>query len=358
MGVNEPPPDPFAGMSPEVRKRTQETIILEMTYDMGRFTQVVPRERPDFALYQYGIDQPFGVEVTQLFGSESQARLNLVHGYMHRLWSGGTHLHKRDVKVLNSVRVEIKDADGNIKQSDVPAIITQSPTINSFHASLAEAIRLKSGRGYDESEFTHLNLVILDWYHLEFNASEYLTDRFFNDDVRVALRESPFHEVFLLIYNTSRPDGDESDRPIRPDLRIIPMQQTLAMERFFVTARVVETKCRESLRDLHHLARLTVDHVTRVQGYGEPVEHEGRLFIHYKGVLIELSDKGMQVRDSNDLPVTDVTPCTINDRLPAAEEARVTEQASRHVFGCGYAPQAYHSHLLEDMEAGSGEDSA
>jgi hypothetical protein len=316
-------------------------MILEMAYDVDRFAQVVPRERPDFAVIQHGVDQPFGVEVTQVFESESHARINLLHGYVHRLWSGGTHLHKQDVNVLKPVRVEIKDADGNIKHSDVPAIITQPPTIGEFLASLAARIRVKSERGYDEGSFSHLNLVILDWYHLEFNASEYLTNRFFNDDVRTALRESPFREVLLLIYNTSNPHGSESDGRRDPDLRIIPLQRMLAMERFYVTARIVEAIYHESLRDIHHVARLTIDHVTRVQGYGVPVEFGGQLFMQYKGALIGLSRKGMQVRDNSDFPSADVKACTIDDRLPALEESRVTEEGGRHLFGCGYAPLAF-----------------
>jgi len=74
MDIGEPPRDPFAGMTPVERKRAQETAILEMAYDLSRLHSVTPRERPDFALAHGVGSKPFGVEVTQLFIHESQAR--------------------------------------------------------------------------------------------------------------------------------------------------------------------------------------------------------------------------------------------------------------------------------------------
>ena len=127
MEIGEPPPDPFAGMDSEERKRAQETAILEMAYNLADFARVEPRERPDFALSRTVGATAFGVEITQIFPNESHARLNLVSGYHHRLWSGGAHLHKRDVRILQSVTVGITDKDGNVKQTGVPAIITETP---------------------------------------------------------------------------------------------------------------------------------------------------------------------------------------------------------------------------------------
>jgi hypothetical protein len=80
MGLQEPPPDPFAGMTPEERKQAQETTIVEMVFNLDEFAEVKPAERPDFTLRRTAASLPFGVEVTQLFPNESMARLDLVHG--------------------------------------------------------------------------------------------------------------------------------------------------------------------------------------------------------------------------------------------------------------------------------------
>jgi hypothetical protein len=340
MDIGQPPPDPFAGMTPDERKRRQETAILEMAYDLSRFHRVTPRERPDFALTHWAGSKPFGVEITQLFVHESQARFNLIPGYAHRLWSGGSHLHKKDVKVLQSVAVEVKDKEGNVRHTDLPAVITESPDVAAFRSGLCEAIRGKAARGYDLDDFTHLNLVILDWFHLKFDASEYLTDRFFDDDVRAALRTCPFREVFLVIYNTGHARDDHSDEPVRPDARIIPLQQLLAIERHYVTAHMIDKECDGTLRDVAELNRLAIDHVSRVQGYGEPVECEGRPFLRYRGTLIEVSEQGMQVRDSADYELLDYPIIAIPDRMDSEVEQRVTEEANANVFGCGFAETA------------------
>ncbi len=102
-------------MTPEERKRAQETTIVEMAFNLDEFTEVQPGERPDFTLRRTPASQPFGVEVTQLFPNESLVRLNLVHGYHHRLWSGQPHLHRDDQKVLPSVKVQLRDPAGNVK---------------------------------------------------------------------------------------------------------------------------------------------------------------------------------------------------------------------------------------------------
>ncbi|MEU5529489.1 hypothetical protein ABZ744_21395 [Micromonospora chersina] len=340
MEIGEPPPDPFAGMTPHERKRAHETVILQMAYDLSDFHQVSPRERPDFALTRREVDKPFGVEVTQLFRHQSQARLNLVPGYMHRLWSGGSHLHKKDVKALQSVKVKIEDKHGNVRHTDVPAIIMEAPTVTQFRSALGQAIRMKTARQYDSSEFDHLNLVVLDWFHLKFDANEYLTDRFFDEEVRVALRECPFREVLLLIYDTVNGKGESSDESVQPDARIIRLQQLLAMERFYVTTHLINKEYGETLRDVATLNRLAIDHVTRVQGYGEAVEWDGRPLLRYCSTLIEVTNQGMRVYDLGDYELEERALTVISDRLEPDVEERVTAGARASVFGCGFAPPA------------------
>lgn len=340
MDLGAPPPDPFAGMTPEKRKRAQETAILEMAYQVSRFHSVNPSERPDFELFHRVNTKPFGVEITQLFINESIARFNLIRGYSHLLWSGGSHLHKKDVKVLQSVRVKVSDKDGNTRHADLPAVITETPNLDAFRAQLCKVIRGKSEKGYDSAIYSHINLVILDWFGLEFDASQYLTDRFFDEEVRAALRESPVREVFLIVNNTVR-KGVDANEPRGNDARIIPLQQLLAMERFYVTGQMIDAECDSQLSDVSDLNRLTIDHVSRVQGYGNAVECDGRPFLRYGGNLLELGEQGMSVRDSADYDLDDYPVITIADRMAPVVEARVTEEANANVFGCGFAEKAH-----------------
>ena len=83
-----------------------------------------------------------------------------------------------------------------------------------------------------------------------------------------------------------------------------------------------------------------IDHVSRVQGYGEPVESDGRPFLRYRGTMIEISERGMQILDRQDLPLDDFAIVEITERMESKVEERVTELANSNVFGCGYAERA------------------
>lgn len=148
MELQEPPPDPFEGMTPEERKRAQEAAIVEMVFNLDEFAEVEPGERPDFTLRRAAASLPFGVEVTQLFPNESLARLNLVHGYPYRLWSGQPHLHRDDQKVLHSVKVQLRDPEGNVKATDIPAVIVET-TNDGFIAGLNRTLEAKAAKAYE-----------------------------------------------------------------------------------------------------------------------------------------------------------------------------------------------------------------
>lgn len=338
MGTAQPP-DPFKGLNRQERKRLQETIILEMAYDLSRFSSVIPRERPDFALTNQS-GTPFGVEVTQLFVNESQARLNLAHGYADRLWKGGTHIHKKDAKLLRVTTVTVTSKEGKVRHASLPAIFTDTPTVAEFRSRLCKTIQTKSARGYDSADFTHINLIIHDWFHLPFNPNEYSTDRFFDDDIRASLKACAFREIFLIVYSTAHNAELSSGKPIRPDARIIPLQQLLALERFYVTAQIIDQELSGKLCDVAELNRATIDHVSRIQGYGTPVICEKRLFLHYSSSLIEMGDNGILVHDSDDYRLTSYPRIYISDRMKPEVENRVSEQADASVLRCAYAPLA------------------
>ena len=351
MGLKGPPPAPFEGMAPAERKRAQESVILELVYGpRSAEVDIRPGERPDFTLVHSGSDSPHGVEVTQLFPNESMARLNLIHGYHHHLWSGGDHFHKDDREVLNSVRVNIRDKDGNVKHTDMPAIIVENPaTPIAFRSALREAIRTKSAKGYDtDGTLRHINLVILDWFCLSFDPNDYFSDHFFDDDVRRALRECPFREV-LTVVATSRPKEAQqpaeaappADPTHHPAFCVVPLQELLLMERVFVTGHMIDQEFREHLRSAEHLNRLVVDHVTRVQGYGEPVDHDGSVYVRYGASMVQVNERGMLVLESRDFPADQYPTAKMDDRMDVDTEERVTELVSDAAFGGGYTWPAF-----------------
>jgi hypothetical protein len=332
--LGQPPLDPLAGMTSAERRHAQERATLEMAYDLDRFFEVVPRERPDFALRSAAADAPFGVEVTQLFPTESDARLNLVHGYAHHLWSGGEHMHKDDVRELQSVKVTITSEDGTVRKG-VPAIIGPSPTLATFRSALARAIDEKSRASYDLADFSHCNLVILDWFSLSFDPRQYTTDRFFDEDVRAALEEAPFREVLLIVSASSDSDGD-APMPFR----IVPLQQLLAMERMYVTGRMVAQVVDEAIAKVAEVNAFAIDHLVRVQGFGEAVMLDGRPFLRYRDILLEWAESGMQVREPAEVVYSNRPKANLMAQLAPEAESEVSARVCENVFGCGYTRPA------------------
>ena len=85
----------------------------------------------------------FGVEVTDLYQTEANARLVNVPGYAPQLFTGGPHMHRDDVDILKVVRFSISDKDGNPKQADVPGVVQERLSPARKHELLAEVLREK-----------------------------------------------------------------------------------------------------------------------------------------------------------------------------------------------------------------------
>ena len=181
------------------RKQLWERSILELVYDPDEF-HVLASDSPDFHLSREG-GPPFGVEITDVFPDESDARMRMVPGYMQSLWEGGRHIHKDDVERLEVTTFEVTDADGGNKRS-ILGIVRESMSPADHFERVARAIERKNDSflGYEKS-LGHVNLILAD--HIserpredrEFRTSEILSPR-----IREALRVTPFRSVRLIAH--------------------------------------------------------------------------------------------------------------------------------------------------------------
>lgn len=219
------------------RKRAWERAILGMVYDVPELDHWEHRDRPDFAIWTPSSDRAVGVEVTQIFPSESHARLQFIDGYLESLWQGGPHRHRDDVTTLHSARVSIHSQDGVLKNEDVPVVLTASPTEEDRRRALYEALKAKTWREYPTQIFRHINLIVLDWFGLKFDASEYSTDQLFDTDLKDLLRRCAFHEVFFLLESTkSQESGSRRDEVRYVYLRLVELFLT---SEYFLTGSAI-----------------------------------------------------------------------------------------------------------------------
>jgi hypothetical protein len=197
-----------------MNKREAERAIFELVYDPDRYESVVHRDKPDFeVLTRFG--GRFGVEATELFPSEADARLRKRPDYITELLAGDPHMHRDDISVLQSITVEITDPDGSVKQTDVPAVLLALPTIADHAQGIADTITRKNTKAtdYKADGYSFTSLVIFDWFPPESNPlTEYSLRELLTFETRKALNESSFREVYLAGMSE---EGLLSYRPLR-----------------------------------------------------------------------------------------------------------------------------------------------
>lgn len=142
----------------------------------------------------------FGVEVTEVFRSGSQARLERIPGYLDELLGGRGFRHKLDPAHLHVRTATILDEEGSQKGS-IPGVLQRVPTPSELRSLLADAIKKKSAKltSY-RPDLEFVDLVAIDRTDVFWGRPK---DDFFatilDDSLEAVLIQSGFQEVFFLI---------------------------------------------------------------------------------------------------------------------------------------------------------------
>lgn len=195
-------------------KFEREQAALRFVYDEDQFASVDHQDEPDFVLQHHAAQVRFGVEVTDLYETESDARAQLRPRYISELLDGGPHLHRDDVEIFKVGRGQITDSDGTIKGTEIPMIVRPTPQHSEHADALATVVQKKGVRfNHYRTGLSHVNLIVVDRFEVPFGGHpEYSITNLITGGLRTALEETPFREVFVV---TTRPDGDRIHRPLR-----------------------------------------------------------------------------------------------------------------------------------------------
>lgn len=191
-------------------KKTVERSILDFLY-LEKDFKIENFERPDFILTTPS-NLKFGVEVTEFFIRESNARLKKMDSYLDELIDSKKYRHKNDYQELKVDEIKIIKTN-NKEEIRTTAIIQQPPSYEDFINRFNSTLKNKNERfeKYDNN-LNHINLIISDEsnYLSSIKLEEYFTI-IFKPNVIESIKNSKFKEIFFVL----RIDNHKVALPLR-----------------------------------------------------------------------------------------------------------------------------------------------
>jgi hypothetical protein len=180
-------------------RKDRERAILEMIYDVDQFDSVRNSESPDFTLQHRSEQEYFGVEITEFYLTDSDARIRSLPGYMTSLFAGGQVRHKDDIDALKVGKATLTRADGSGEEI-IDVISRKLPGVSTYAQMVAAAIERKDQKmATYKRGLSHVSLIVLDQGKRLITASpEHFYSLFFNSELRNVLARTEFREIFFV----------------------------------------------------------------------------------------------------------------------------------------------------------------
>ena len=178
-------------------KQTIERKILDLVYKDQTKLTITPQDKPDF-LIENDVGNKFGVEITQCYTNESDARLKNIPNYTSDLLDNKRYRHKKDIKILKVENIIINKVDG--REIKTKAIIQESAKPSEYLEQVKDIINTKTLLKKDySSDLSHINLIIKDNTDIfSLIKSEEFYNLFFTEEVIRSVTASDFKEIFLI----------------------------------------------------------------------------------------------------------------------------------------------------------------
>ena len=181
-------------------KKKKERLIFDLVYADRSFDEIKDFENPDFLLRYFPKDPYFGVEVTEQYLSETNARIDNISGYSGQLLNGGVFKHKDDRKVINITEIDIIDRNGCVHAKNISSIMQELPPPAKCASDLANRIISKSNLLQSfPTKLSHTNLIVKDNTGLlRIINKKNFYKTYFIPEVIKAISSAPFREIFLV----------------------------------------------------------------------------------------------------------------------------------------------------------------
>lgn len=183
-------------------KKHEERRIFDLIYADRSLDEVKEYENPDFLVRYFPNTPYFGVEVTEYYLSETDARIDNISDYSTQLLNGEGFKHKDDRQVLTVSKIDIINDDDTVFAKDIPAIFQEVPPPNKCANDVAKRMAFKASSLVDSIVgISHTNLIINDKTGLlrTINKKNFY-GTYFIPELIEAISASPFREIFLVTF--------------------------------------------------------------------------------------------------------------------------------------------------------------
>jgi hypothetical protein len=179
-------------------QKLREQAILRLVYKGDEYAEILESECPDFLIRHKTQNIFFGVEITEFYFSESNARLRNLPNYFSEIIYGN-YRHKADRQILKASDLTITTADGEPK-GNTQGILQELPKPEHYINMIATLIASKSGKFNEYNQtLSHINLIILDMEaRLQSSPIETFYSHLHIPSLKAALYLSQFREIFIL----------------------------------------------------------------------------------------------------------------------------------------------------------------
>lgn len=182
--------------------KIDERNAFTLAYGLINSWNIVEGEAPDFLCERSG-RIILGTEITQLWSSETDARLANIEGYVLKLLEGGKFVHKNDHSNLIVDKVKLIPSSDDAPLEEVDALIQSYPTSMEGVAMLSDVIAKKNSKVQDYLSRCPIVDLVVDDASMIFSFKEFeeVLLAISLSSSRLDIIRSPFREVFLLTKN-------------------------------------------------------------------------------------------------------------------------------------------------------------
>ena len=183
-------------MDQHQKKKELETKIITTIYDSSQFKTIEATEENglDFILTYDESSIPFGVQVTELYSSESSARIINIPNYLDTILANGAYKHRDDKIKLPCVDIAISDSEGNNK---IKCKAIHNEISGDYWDNILDTVKKKETLLKPHTLLYTVNLIISDKWN-PFIKKEIFFQTLLKQQIKDCLPNTIFEEVFVI----------------------------------------------------------------------------------------------------------------------------------------------------------------